>query len=854
MGDTIFKKVTDIEVLLKDVLFRYIEIYRDSDGKKHPKEDRSSFTPQQIKDNPGIERQSTHKSYYLKHSNVFCIDVDVKPMPIEMQELIIKYGIPFTETNGGYHLYVLSDVPLFQHSLDIFNNFKGDLIHYKQNIWELHKNPVYYAIVIPKVTWDTLKQYCNIVKMNFKKENIEVIDKKENSKIIDKKENSKINDKKEICKGKKQKNEENVVKVIEPKQDDVDIEIEQIDENTIKLSSGGESKKPLKTLNKSDSSDIQIVHDLVKLLDITRADDFDNWMRVGWCLHNIDLSLLDLWIKFSKRSTKFKEGRCEDEWGKMSNGDIGIGSLKYWARTDNPQKYFEIIYNHLSGHIRDSLKMTDGQIAKLFYKLRSDILVCAQETPAPLWYLYENGIWNKLDGSSKIRIMIFDDLTELYEKYRTELCNKLSKKGISSKEIKNISDDIIIIDKILFKLDTYSFITQVLNQCTGHFKRTNFIENLDENKYLLCFGKDTYDLKDCIWKVSESSNNISLKCGVTKEEINDKNLELIHKILADIFPNPEIKKYIINCLSMFLTGDRTSQKFYVFLGGGANGKTVLANFLAAALGDYCCDLPTNLITDKEVKATVANPELCRGKGKRLALFSEPCQGSKMNNSTIKRLTGGERVLCRPLYQNPIQYSPQFMIVILCNTTFELEDVADDSVPRRLNYVNFQSKFVDESDYNPKICFQKLANHKYSTLEFIQDIRGSLMYLLLENYKELSKNDFKFTIPKEVTEKKKDYIDDNDEVKTFLNEFVEPSNEKIDCITAKTLFHEYKNYYKEKNVNIRMKEKTFIERVSKTYPFESRYQPIIDNVQKSFRSVFTNIKFIHSENENENNFL
>ena len=99
-------------------------------------------------------------------------------------------------------------------------------------------------------------------------------------------------------------------------------------------------------------------------------------MEVGWALHNIDpndQALLDIWIDFSKRSPKFydmKEGKCEKLWDKMKNSGLGIGSLYYWAKTDNYEKFLEIQSMSIQTHIRRSIEnVTNWGIAKVLYEM-----------------------------------------------------------------------------------------------------------------------------------------------------------------------------------------------------------------------------------------------------------------------------------------------------------------------------------------------------------------------------------------------------------------------------------------------------------------------------------------------------
>ena len=68
-----------------------------------------------------------------------------------------------------------------------------------------------------------------------------------------------------------------------------------------------------------------------------RSDGFDSWIKLGILLHNVDYSLLDTWISFSKKSPKFKEGECQEKWDRLPvtnnkktntvNPELGIGSL-----------------------------------------------------------------------------------------------------------------------------------------------------------------------------------------------------------------------------------------------------------------------------------------------------------------------------------------------------------------------------------------------------------------------------------------------------------------------------------------------------------------------------------------------
>ena len=88
---------------------------------------------------------------------------------------------------------------------------------------------------------------------------------------------------------------------------------------------------------------IELAKQLVDILNDSRADNYDDWIRLGWCLHNIDESLLAKWIQFSKKSDKFVPGECENKWYGMRDQGLTIGSLHMWAKEDDKDQYMKLI-------------------------------------------------------------------------------------------------------------------------------------------------------------------------------------------------------------------------------------------------------------------------------------------------------------------------------------------------------------------------------------------------------------------------------------------------------------------------------------------------------------------------------
>ena len=156
------------------------------------------------------------------------------------------------------------------------------------------------------------------------------------------------------------KNEKNIISNLEK------IEGKKNKNSTNKNNLNKKQGKKNKTME-----NIEYIKDLVSILSEKRADNHNDWIKVGWCLHNIDYDLLEDWIKFSSKSDKCNiEGiehgrsreRCEYLWETMEDGGLELGSLHRWAKQDNEKKYNLIVKEDLSILIKNSLNMSHYDI------------------------------------------------------------------------------------------------------------------------------------------------------------------------------------------------------------------------------------------------------------------------------------------------------------------------------------------------------------------------------------------------------------------------------------------------------------------------------------------------------------
>lgn len=621
----------------------------------------------------------------------------------------------------------------------------------------------------------------------------------------------------------------------------------------------------------SEKNEMFEICELLKILSVTRAERFEEWFKVGMMLKNSsdeknEQEYLNQWIEFSKRwPKKYNYDACIKQWKtfKKGTGLYTTSSLHYWAKNDNMTEYKKImkqVYKKAYDSI-DILELeTHDFYAKLLYELKRDTLVCIKEIPM-IWYVYEEGLWKKLDGISKIKNYLINDVIPVIKNIKKNVdMDILKMDGKDKSKLEKILEKQTKYTKGMLKLKNENFSSSVIVQSMRFFKDASFYEKLDSLDNIISLGEYVYNLETCEFRKAEPTDFCSLHTKFTYndiKELKEEDLEKTYKILKEILyyydedekcEKTELYDYMMNCLPELLMGYNKRQIFYIWTGSGRNGKGLITTYLAEALGDYYMGSNVSLLTNKRDKANAANSELAKLKGCRLAIFSEPDENCKLNNAIMKELTGGDIISTRELYGVSFSFVPKFKPIIMCNSKFELEDIQDNSIPLRLRFVTFKNSFLD--DPNPNIKWHKLRNDDYtSSTQKIYHGKNLLKILFIE-WEKLSKKNFIYETPKIIDDEKKKYIDNSDEVKVFFNEQLKVSEKRTSVLTLKNLYYLYCDYCKEKK-SVSVKLNKFKERMLNIHPqFEDKI--VVDKI--AYRNAFTYIELADDEDEHNYNDL
>ena len=549
--------------------------------------------------------------------------------------------------------------------------------------------------------------------------------------------------------------------------------------------------------NISNDSDIQFSKAMLKeCINPARADNYHDWITMGWVLRNIDYRLLDEWIEFSKNSTKYADGECEKRWEYMKEEKMGMATLRWWAKQDNEDKYNELKRECVNPVI-DSAIRSDGtnfDVARIVHVYYNDEFKFVSND---LWYkfLKEKHRWVKMNEALDLSRLISTDIVNILNARACYWLNESTRENTNdNKDLADAYNDRYErCTKIIRNCKTTSFKSNIIKECKCLFHEPDFESMFDSKPYLLGFENGVYDLNMKIFRNGEPNDFISFCTHQTWTPIlNQDTVKEIDDFLSKIFISVDIKKFVLETLACAIDGSIHQERFYILTGTGANGKSRLMDFIEKTLGDYYTIVPISLLTNKRVASNSAQSELVRTKGKRFAVMQEPSEGDKINIGLMKELTGNDTITARALYKENVDFKPQFKMFMTCN---DLPDVPsnDGGTWRRIRVLQFKSKFCDVP--NEQVSTEFKIDPELS--EKIQRWGSTFIGMLINIHNSLDVQ--KIVEPDEVKVATTSYQRNNDMVGQFVDEvFVKSDNDKLSITKIWAL---YKAWAKE-NMNSR----------------------------------------------------
>ena len=245
--------------------------------------------------------------------------------------------------------------------------------------------------------------------------------------------------------------------------------------------------------------------------------------------------------------------------------------------------------------------------------------------------------------------------------------------------------------------------------------------------------RDAFD-RD-LWALNVTNGTIDLRTGelrphrqsdmITKlapVEYNPKaEAPLWKAFLERALPDEEVRGWVQRYLGYSLTGDVREQCLAFFVGGGANGKSVLLDVVLGVLGDYGLRAAPDLVLAKHGEAHPT--EQADLEGRRIVVCSEIEQGRAWAESTIKRITGDTTITARRMRQDFYTFPATHKLVVAANTRPTVRGT-DHGIWRRMRLVPWTVR-IPAHEQDRELPHRLLATEAPGILAWL--VRGCLAW-------------------------------------------------------------------------------------------------------------------------------
>lgn len=230
---------------------------------------------------------------------------------------------------------------------------------------------------------------------------------------------------------------------------------------------------------------------------------------------------------------------------------------------------------------------------------------------------------------------------------------------------------------------------------------------IDEFKKYVIVKHGEFDKEDML--LNTESGYVDLSSGELHDHDIDKKFShqtvaeysdnvdapLWEKFLNQIFNNDEeLIHYVQKAIGYSFTGSVDEQCLFILNGRGRNGKSVFSNVVSDVAGNYAKQMNVQTIVAKKNQSGSANSDIARLEGARIVTSSELNEGDRFDESLVKQLTGGDKILARFLYGSEFEYKPKFKIWMATNHLPIIRGT-DDGIWRRIKIVPFNIQIPKE---------------------------------------------------------------------------------------------------------------------------------------------------------------
>ncbi len=265
--------------------------------------------------------------------------------------------------------------------------------------------------------------------------------------------------------------------------------------------------------------------------------------------------------------------------------------------------------------------------------------------------------------------------------------------------------------------------------------------------------------------------------------------------LDDGTVDEEIIDVILQISGYILYPKNVMEKMFIFLGDGANGKSVLLSVFQLFFASE--NISALSLEELSEKSSLREMLLTS----KLNITTES-KVSAVDTEEIKKIISGEAITINPKYRNPYKFIPATKLIIASNSKPYFND-SSYGLERRLYPIEFKNRFIDEKEYqkhldrknNPNKKRLFLRKDKTELMKQLYEEREGILFKFLSGLKRLKDNNWILPESSNVRETLSAYQETIDSAGTFLKENYRVNNES-EGLTLEEILNDYRRWYKD----------------------------------------------------------
>ena len=371
--------------------------------------------------------------------------------------------------------------------------------------------------------------------------------------------------------------------------------------------------------------------------------------------------------------------------------------------------------------------------------------------------------------------------------------------------------------------------TDLVKEVLGHVRRMTYVsrERFNSDPNILNLKNGLLDLRTFELKKHTPKFLSTIQLPVNYDP--NARSELWKKVVSeDLYP--EDVPLLQEAFGYVLYSENVAQKMFIFLGEGANGKSLVLHVLEALIGkDHVANVsPQDLENNRFAVSQLF--------GKLVNIYPDLPSFALQSTGKLKALVSGDSLTIEEKFKKGFSFRNRAKFFFSANV---LPKVSDNTRAfyRRIVIINFPKTF-DENTADPTLP-EKLTSEK--------ELSGILNWAL-EGLKRLMQNGFRFSYNKSVEEIEELYTRASDPVKAFLEE--ETVEDPNAWIVKQDLYQAYVDYVKQHKLSSPLSQTTFFRNLLKYKKLATEQKTVKGERKRVFVGIRLKTEYEKNESEND----